>query len=136
MVAFDALPDIIILKYEGETVESKSKTYTWSDGGDWQLVYEVSSEDAFMGMTLTTTDSAYNDAIINSLIALVPQPIPQAYIPVDGTTIGFNRDGELESIGSGSLPSYSSADAGKVLSVNSRGELEWISIPSANGVSF
>ena len=87
-------------------------------------------------MTLTTTNSEYNDAIINGLIALVPQPIPQGYIPVDGTTIGFNRKGELEAISSSSLPSYSSADAGKVLSVNSRGDLEWISIPSANGVSF
>lgn len=136
LVESDALPDNILLKYEGETVESRSKRYTWGDGGDWQLVYEVSSEDTFISMTLTTTDSQYNDIVINSILALVPQTIPQDYIPVDGTTIGFNRNGELEAISSGSLPSYSSADAGKVLSVNSRGELEWISIPSANGVSF
>lgn len=135
LVGSDALETI--LEYEGETVESRSKTYTWSDGGDWQLVYEVSNEDAFMGMTLTTTDSEYNDAIINSLIALVPQPIPQAYIPVDGTTIGFNRKGELEAIGGGSLPSYSGAEIGKVLGVQQKntraplpeGELAWVDLP-------
>lgn len=108
LIGSDALPDNIILKYEGETVESRSKTYTWSDGSDWQLVYEVSSEDAFMGMTLTTTNSEYNDIIINGLTALVPRPIPQDYIPVDGTTIGFNRNGELEAISGGSGGSGSS----------------------------
>lgn len=123
LVASDALPDNILLEYEGETVESRSKRYTWSDGGDWQLDYEVSSEDAFISMTLTTTNSEYNDIVINSLHALVPQPIPQGYIPVDGTTIGFNRNGELEAT---TLPSYSSTDAGKALTVNQSGDgVEW-----------
>ena len=43
---------------------------------------------------------------------------------VDGTTININSSGQLESIAE-SLPDYSVADAGKVLTVDSQGEAEW-----------
>lgn len=43
---------------------------------------------------------------------------------VDGTTISINSSGQLESIAE-SLPDYSVADAGKVLTVDSLGEPEW-----------
>lgn len=122
------------MEYDGVT-EKDGKDYLWI-GEDFSLTYSVDSRDAFVSMSIATTNANYNEATIDAITALVPQPIPQEYISVDGTTIGFNRNGELEAIGSGSLPSYSSTDAGKVLSVNSRGELEWVSIPSANGVSF
>ena len=57
--------------------------------------------------------------------------VPLAYSPRDSA---LTLDGTI--IGGNPLPSYSSSDAGKVLSVDSNGDLEWISIPSANGVSF
>jgi hypothetical protein len=43
---------------------------------------------------------------------------------VDGTTININSSGQLESIAE-SLPDYSVADAGKVLTVDSQGEAAW-----------
>jgi len=129
----------------------------FNETGEEQLGYFSSSDSNFVyydtatGMESTDFGLTYNEteATLHLIgtdgtyilkqsytVQIAPTPFRGAYIPVDGTTIGFNRNGELEAISSSSLPSYSSTDAGKVLSVNSRGELEWISIPSANGVSF
>lgn len=81
-------------------------------------------EDFYYGTAVENNQIRFYNEADGYDVALQYSPRDRA-LTLDGNVVGGTT-----------LPSYSSSDAGKVLSVDSNGDLEWISLPSANGVSF
>lgn len=93
-----------------------------NDGEDGYDLVRIPTPD---GTTITASNGVWSASIpsVNTLSA--------------GSGITLTTSGSVDTIAvTTPVPTFSAADAGKVLSVDSNGDLVWVSIPSANGLSF
>ena len=104
----------------------------WSVGTDNDTTYTAGTNVQINGNVISATDTTYTAGTNVSISAQnVISATDTTYSAGTGITISANNEISADS----QLPSYSSSDNGKVLSVDSNGDLEW-STPSGDIVTF